>query len=587
MRFRYIDEKGREVDLQTVEALAARIHLGAVHEDSPLYDAVADKWAPAGEHELFKQLKSEAEAKKAGGGKPSPLLGAVSHGPAELGKTLPELPAGATSEPAATPEASGAAKPDSTADPTDGDSTDSAASERVDSGPTGEDAAASHLSDAWEPLEDEPEPAVEDGGEAPPFADVSGFQDADSLGGEAVDGDAGLQLDGLVLADDFANHGPGKEGESGGTEVDGEDEGLVEGLESGRSEGDTRSASGAAAMPGWAAAPPPRTDIGETASEPGTGEAQPTDAEVAAEEEYLVRSASEARKSVARARAEERGGGPGGRGRRRRLVPQIPLRPLLITVVVVVAVAGVTVAILRNPDALPTFRNGPRTASQAASAEPTRPRPRAASLTAAEAGALAVGIETGVREALALLDSLEVQAGVAGGPPAAWLEGIYLANASDYPSVPRHWDGYRNFAAAANEVMLPRFREAALQAIGRQGFSGDDAEDLYDDGDHWIAPVEWEISELLEGLTDLAFTALELHEYLVTVEDRIRYDPFEDSSVPVDPVVEAIPLDEEVEEEMWGRIRRVADEVRETQESRDGLPQLGRQMADEARGSVD
>jgi hypothetical protein len=267
--------------------------------------------------------------------------------------------------------------------------------------------------------------------------------------------------------------------------------------------------------------------------------------------------------------------------------PKVPLRPLLLAVVAVVAVSGVTLAILRNPDALPTFRNTPRAASELPPAEMGRPRPRAADLTAAQAGALGLGIETGVREALALLDSLEVQAGVAAGPPAAWLEGIYLANASDYPAVPRHWDAYRDFASAANGVVLDRFHEAAAQAIGRQGLSASDAEDLLDDGAHWVAPIEWEISELLEGLTDLAFTALELHEYLVSVEDRIRYDPFEDSSVPVDPVVEAIPLDEEVEEAMWVRIRRVADEVRETQEARDGLPQLGRDMADEARSSVD
>jgi hypothetical protein len=88
------------------------------------------------------------------------------------------------------------------------------------------------------------------------------------------------------------------------------------------------------------------------------------------------------------------------------------------------------------------------------------------------------------------------------------------------------------------------------------------------------------LEDLLDGLAELAVAALDLHDYLVAVEDRIRYDPFEDSSVPVDPVVEAIPLDEQVEEEMWGRIGRVADEFRLTQDLRAGLPQLAEDMAE-------
>lgn len=59
MRFLYIDSHGREVPIPTVEALALRIELGAITEATRFYDAAADRWAAAGEHEIFRSLARE------------------------------------------------------------------------------------------------------------------------------------------------------------------------------------------------------------------------------------------------------------------------------------------------------------------------------------------------------------------------------------------------------------------------------------------------------------------------------------------------------------------------------------------------
>lgn len=56
MRFAYIDSNGNEVPIPSVDALALRIELGAISDDTQLYDAHADQWAPASSHEIYHTL---------------------------------------------------------------------------------------------------------------------------------------------------------------------------------------------------------------------------------------------------------------------------------------------------------------------------------------------------------------------------------------------------------------------------------------------------------------------------------------------------------------------------------------------------
>ena len=602
MRFRFIDDKGREVDLQSVEALSARVQLGAVHEESPLYDVLADKWAPAGEHELFRQLKSESAAHNPSGSMPSPLLGAVrseASGPAFPPQEEPEPEAEAT-EP------------------------------------------ATHLSDAWEPTqspesEDPPETEVPLEPVSPsesldplaplepmdPLASmdlVDAFQDegsridseslpdADSLRDEdsLMDADSLLSVDAFPVGDSIQSADSGGSGSEpdfegfdlpgdleltaemenseDGQEDGGEEEGQLEGLLAGRADGETQSPSGAAAMPGWAAAPPPPTDFSdpEEESEPLGTESSPE--ETAAEQEYLIRTESEARKASARARAEERevaeGGGP---RKRNKTGSPFPFAVLILAALLAVVASAVTLLLLRDPGPDSLVQGGPESGAEVSPAGSGRVRPAAVVLEPDEAAALTEGVRVGVDQALALLDELAAQAGVGEGPPEEWLRGIYLANASSYASVIRHWETHRGFVSAARGVILPRFRSASEEAMVEGGLTADQASDVYQAAGHWVTPIEWEITDLLTSLEDLAVAALDLHEYLVSVEDRIRYDPFEDTSVPVDPIVEAIPLDDEVEDEMWGRIGRVADEFRRTEDLREGLPLLAATMAQSIR----
>lgn len=61
MRFSYIDSEGKEIEVDSVESLALRVELGAIAPDTRLYDAVADRWAPAKEHPVFRSLSRGEE----------------------------------------------------------------------------------------------------------------------------------------------------------------------------------------------------------------------------------------------------------------------------------------------------------------------------------------------------------------------------------------------------------------------------------------------------------------------------------------------------------------------------------------------
>lgn len=72
MRFAYIDSNGNEVPIPSVEALALRVQLGAISDDTQLYDAQADQWGPATSHEIYHSL-SRASGDDAGFAVPPPV----------------------------------------------------------------------------------------------------------------------------------------------------------------------------------------------------------------------------------------------------------------------------------------------------------------------------------------------------------------------------------------------------------------------------------------------------------------------------------------------------------------------------------
>jgi hypothetical protein len=81
MRFAYIDSLGKKVAIPSVEAVQLRIELGAIVPATMFFDASADRWAPAEEHEIFRKLRREkTESEDAGFVAPPPEEAAVEPG---------------------------------------------------------------------------------------------------------------------------------------------------------------------------------------------------------------------------------------------------------------------------------------------------------------------------------------------------------------------------------------------------------------------------------------------------------------------------------------------------------------------------
>ena len=85
MRFAYIDSNGNEVPIPSVDALALRIELGAISENTELYDAQADQWGPAHTHEIFHTLSRDVDGGDDGFVAPPPPVPAPPVGSAPVG----------------------------------------------------------------------------------------------------------------------------------------------------------------------------------------------------------------------------------------------------------------------------------------------------------------------------------------------------------------------------------------------------------------------------------------------------------------------------------------------------------------------
>jgi hypothetical protein len=142
-------------------------------------------------------------------------------------------------------------------------------------------------------------------------------------------------------------------------------------------------------------------------------------------------------------------------------------------------------------------------------------------------------------------------------PPDAWLEGAYLAEASAFPAVPEYWRAMARWTAQLRGDLpgLVRAQYAArLEEGGFAGRTGDlllveALEDFQARADRRaaaFAPME----ELIRG-------SLDLHELLVEWEDEIDYEPFTRDRISRDPILEAVPSNPELEEEIWSRLTRI------------------------------
>lgn len=151
------------------------------------------------------------------------------------------------------------------------------------------------------------------------------------------------------------------------------------------------------------------------------------------------------------------------------------------------------------------------------------------------------------------LDSLRADFGVV-EPPEGWLGGRYLANASEFPEVPAYWERYRRYVETLRERDDDFFRQSYVARLATAGLTGPvasirlaSAMKDFEEG----APARDSVYSAMSGV---ARAALDLHILLLERERDITWTPVRPGFVTRDPVLEAVPDDEELRRQLNERL---------------------------------
>ena len=512
-----MDDKGRQVHVSSMEDLANHIRLGAIDDDTELYDALDDRWAPAREHVHYVNARDDLpddEAHQTEPQVPEPLAPVVDFtqapGPVALG--APEVDGGATADDeaalerdwssalkdeflGAVPGAAGPAQP-SPAMPSGGG--DSSVEEPLE--------PSSFAHDFFDSTDEEPTPA-----RPPKTSDM-----------ETIDGASNVftGLDEPVLSSG-SSEGPTFDDPPLPGEADSDDALMFEQFLP-----KPQSAPAAAA---------PSSAREEEAFADADGLLDDDD-----EDFFLIEDPSFGVEEEAPARKRR----PRGRGR--------PNKRLLTGLV------GAAVFALLMSVALPRLvEMGSELLANRETGE-VDPLP-------GEDGDLSEQIRTEAfflaaraqEDAFGAMDGIRRNLGVDAQPPSAWMEGVYFAHGSRYPAVESYWERYRSYMQYAQRELPTLFETSFRRHLATSAIEADSREEvaemiLQDYGERTPR-----MAAAFDDLTGLADAALDLHAFLVLKEDEIEYTPFTQSGVSRDPIVEAIPKTEQTREDFWNRLEQV------------------------------
>ena len=574
MRFAYIDSNGNEVPIPSVDALALRIELGAIADDTQLYDAAADQWGPANSHEIYHTLQRSL-GDDGSFVAPPPVAPAPVASAADVAESEPEIEEAA--EPVAEVELGADVEAPDDADEPESDFGDISGLTLADA-PEEDEAGSGGLPDLDLSLA-EPEASVADAGAA------------------GMDGDVGLDLaaagddlgfDGIDLAPaadeselmSLSEEEPLEDGESpgfdfgdmeGGLELEDafEDESATDfsggGLDTGSPDLGPDGDFGAVGEP----APDFSGGMGlETAMEfdaggfdPGDGgldleapmsEFSPEDPpswmddEGATDEEVLDFSAAastaeggEPASTRERRTPKNRPSPPKHRKQRNLALPLFGVIALLA-----IGVGGYTAWPMLN-DML------------AARGEPDTPAVVIPTLSAE----LMPEMERAAEAALAASfgDVVAVwgtSAGIA-APGTDWPGGAYMANASQYGVVEDFWMEMSDLLGSARGISLADFDAAMAGELSTQGIEGADATAIRERADSGFvaaAPARQEIWDRFGAVVD---ASLALHQFVLANEAGLAHVPA--STATTNPVLEVDAANAEISSALDDLLGAVVD----------------------------
>jgi hypothetical protein len=562
MRFAYIDSQGKEVGIPTVDALRLRIALKAIVEDTVFYDGSTERWAPAREHELYRALRRELTAEDEARF-PAAAPGGEGTVPVEVVDADLELEV----EP-----------PEAEASPDLGDGEEPEWRFAISNAPTdrGEPAGGGRPARPSAPSEDvevdeglgdlEPPPETPDlpgrgpGEESDPRAETgrlgsSSWIDLDMEGEEVFELDESSLVerprqerpDGpLELVPEMG--GPATAPPSAGPPpAAGERDGIstVEGFSQ-----DRFDFEGLVEEAGWGDEPPPRDMVVESTAidpeapapppvAPTAGPSRPADDLPVPSREELMRRADAPRPGApGRPRPPAGRAARSGRGSR---------GGVLVGVIAVLAVGvggagwwflGRSEGATGDPDDL------------AASSSPVVVPEISAELRP-RMEELAAEVRTATLESLRTFHQGQ---DVPEEPPARWLAGDYLANASRFGDVEAYWTSMERFLRTMQAAEDSIFAATLDRRMG----AGEPAETRPVLEERILAGFRAGARErgaVYIEARSVAQAALRLHGFLIENEPGIVYQP----GVSSDPVLEAVPTTAALGEEMWDRVGDITE----------------------------
>ena len=525
MRFVYIDSQGREVPIPTVEALALRIELGAITDTTRFYDPTADLWAPAGEHEIFRSLTRELELKSEGFVAPPPATPAASPPDVPDARVAEPPPAATEAEPEAVPVPEAAGEPPALSAPDDVlGGLDFGLT--IASGPTDDELAT--------PLPAQGSDSDSLGLET--ALDLSIGEDEATLASVVPEPDSPDSVDfggfgGLLGDDNEEEEVEGAPAPAGG-ELGLEDAAMgLDGMEMEQplsefplDQSEWKDPEPASDEASHADLPPPPEQPGDGDDEPD----RPTRARPAARPEQKKSSG----------------------------IPAL----LVLGTVALLLVRG-------SWFGWNSFRN--RQAAQATAPEEIDPPVTIPTIPAElEPRLQAVAAAAKTDWLAALRTQIPSDRGLPIEPAREWLGGSYLADAS----LGEYWGALSDYLAdiqARDEEMFVSFFRARLDSAA---VTGPEAETLANRARAGFQAARPDRRVVYRQLGAVIDAAMGLHEFLVTNEDEIEYDPAA-SGASRDPVLEAVPATPELGAAMWDRVDRIT-------ESLDGLGALDRVTTD-------
>lgn len=160
------------------------------------------------------------------------------------------------------------------------------------------------------------------------------------------------------------------------------------------------------------------------------------------------------------------------------------------------------------------------------------------------------------QDMIVAMDSLRGVYDVAGAPR-DWLSGHYLANASEYADVQEWWQRYHTYVTELRGRDEELFRRGFVDRLERSGLEGAVLSMRLARATEEFRGTGASRDTVYSAMNEMATAALELHELLVAREDDIVYTPVRPGVVTRDPVVEAVPTDDELRREIWDTLDRL------------------------------